>query len=618
MFRKLPLQTKAIIFAIALGTLPVLSIGAVAYYFANRSIIRDVMQYQKSYVVELADKVNRFMFERYGDIQAIAALAILADPRVSSIVSQQQKEETLNRYLKIYQVYDNIAVFDREGKLFLQSRGETIQNVKNKVYFQQVIATEAAFISLPEYSPSTQEWVIYLAAPVKDVLTGQIIAVVRSRLPVKYLKERIKILGNENLKSHLIDASGKIFVTYDSKDIGREIEVEYPFLAQRENLKQADVKVVFSNLQKTEKVLAYATSPDLAGMPNLNWLILVDRDTAVAFQAQHELMITILIGSGLTAVVVSAIAAIIAQKTTKSINIIVSAIATSATEIASTVEKQERVTAQQASSVNQTTTTMTELSASSKSCAEQAEISAKNAHNMLSLAESSELGARQVLTLAETGSKTLERTRVAMSALEEKVRAIAFQIARLNEQTRQIGTITSLVSEIANQTNILALNAAVEAVRAGELGKGFAVVAAEIRKLADQSKQSAQKIHTLVGDVQAAIDSTVSVTKEGQKVTESAIQFSLEAAATFSNVKTAIEEVILKNQKASLQAINEVAVNSQQISLTAKQQAIAIEQVVEAMNALNQGAVETASGIAQTKIGIQKLNQAAHHLNSLV
>ncbi|HIK29689.1 MAG: methyl-accepting chemotaxis protein [Oscillatoriaceae bacterium SKW80] len=617
MFRKLPLQTKAIVFAIALGTLPVLSIGAVAYYFANRSITRDVMQYQKSYAVELADKVSRFMFERYGDIQAIAALAILADPRVSSIVPQQQKEETLNRYLKIYQVYDNIAVFDMEGKLFLKSLGETDQNAKNKVYFQQVVATEAPFISFPEFSQSTQEWAIYLAAPVKDVLTGQMIGVVRSRLPVKYLKERIKSIGNENLQSHLIDASGKIFVTYDPKDIGREIEVEYPFIA-REIIKQADVKVVFSNIQKTEKVLAYAPSPELAGMPNLNWLILVDRDTAVAFQAQHELMITILIGSGLTAFVVSAIAAIIAQKTTKSINIIVNAIATSATEIASTVEKHERVTAQQATSVNQTTTTMTELSASSKSCAEQAEISAKNAHDMLSLAETSELAARQVLTLAETGSKTLERTRVAMSALEEKVRAITFQIAQLNEQTRQIGTITSLVSEIANQTNILALNAAVEAVHAGEQGKGFAVVAAEIRKLADQSKQSAHKIHTLVRDVQAAIDSTVSVTKEGQKVTESAIQFSLEAAETFSNVKTAIEEVILKNQKASLQAINEVAVNSQQISLTAKQQAIAIEQVVEAMNALNQGAVETASGITQTKIGIQKLNQAAHHLNSLV
>jgi len=68
-----------------------------------------------------------------------------------------------------------------------------------------------------------------------------------------------------------------------------------------------------------------------------------------------------------------------------------------------------------------------------------------------------------------------------MIILKENVKAIAQQIMRLNEQTNQIGNISSVVTNLANQTNILALNAAVEAVRAGENAKGFNVLGTEIR-----------------------------------------------------------------------------------------------------------------------------------------
>jgi methyl-accepting chemotaxis protein len=68
-----------------------------------------------------------------------------------------------------------------------------------------------------------------------------------------------------------------------------------------------------------------------------------------------------------------------------------------------------------------------------------------------------------------------------MIILKENVKAIAQQIMRLNEQTNQIGNISSVVTNLANQTNILALNAAVEAVRAGENVKGFNVLGTEIR-----------------------------------------------------------------------------------------------------------------------------------------
>ena len=87
----------------------------------------------------------------------------------------------------------------------------------------------------------------------------------------------------------------------------------------------------------------------------------------------------------------------------------------------------------------------------------------------------------QALNLAgrETlaGGQTLE----SMIILKENVKAIAQQIMRLNEQTNQIGNISSVVTNLANQRNILALNAAVEAVRTGENAKGFNLIATENR-----------------------------------------------------------------------------------------------------------------------------------------
>ena len=618
MFPNISLRNKAIAFVISLGTLPVLGIGAVAYYFANRTITEDVMQFQKAYAVELADKLSRFMFERYGDIQTIANLAILADPRVSSAVDRKQKEETLNQYLDNYQVYDNIAIFDLAGNLIIKSRGEAIGNHSSLDYFQQVLRTKRPFISNPQFSPATSEWVIYLAAPVRDVTTGKIISVARSRLPVKYLRERIKNITNGQQESFVVDASGKVFITYENQELGEQVQLEYPFFKELQAAKQAEVKIIYSQVDKTEKVLANAPTPDLSGMPNLNWMVMIDNDTSVAFRAQTELLITLLIGIGTTALVASAIAITFTNRTTKSINQIVNSISTSTTEIATTIEQQERVANQQATSVNQTTTTMTQLGVSSKGSAEQAELSAENARQLLKLAELSAAAAREVLNLAEQGTHTVEKTLEEMSLLKEKIYDIGKQTIHLTEQTNQIGTIVNIVSELASQTNMLALNAAVEAVRAGEHGRGFAVVAAEIRKLADQSKQSAQKINALVIALQAAINSTIMVTDEGIKTAEEGIKLSQQTAVAFTSVTQAINDVVLSKQENSLKGIDNIVVISQQISLTAQQQAIAIQQVVEAMNNLNQGALQTASGITQTKIGIQKLNEAAQNLKAVM
>jgi methyl-accepting chemotaxis protein len=190
-----------------------------------------------------------------------------------------------------------------------------------------------------------------------------------------------------------------------------------------------------------------------------------------------------------------------------------------------------------------------------------------------------------------------------MASLKMKVEAIAEQILHLSEQTSQIGNFTNLVRELANQTNLLALNAAVEAARAGEHGKGFAVVATEIRKLADQSKKSAERIDTLVLDINNATNATVMATEEGTKTVEEGAHLTQKTVEVFNGLATSITSVFE---------------SAQQTLLNVKQQVAAVRQVVEAMADLNNGATETTTGIAQTKRVIAHLTEIAQTLRAIV
>lgn len=244
---------------------------------------------------------------------------------------------------------------------------------------------------------------------------------------------------------------------------------------------------------------------------------------------------------------------------------------------------------QQATAVSEVTATLSELRQTSSQALERAE----------GVITQSDLATEA----SQAGGQAVEAATQAMGEIRDQVEAIAGRIVSLSEQTQAIGDIITSVNEIAEQSKLLALNAAIEAARAGDHGKGFAVVAAEIRSLADQSKQATARVRKILGDIQAATNSAVVATEEGTKRVEAGSSLAKRAGETIHMLGDSVEES---------------AGSARLIANASRQQTTGIQQVADAVVSIQQATMANVAGLRQTEDSAKQLDALTRTVNELV
>jgi methyl-accepting chemotaxis protein PixJ len=326
---KLSLKTKGTLVATLLGLSPILVIGALSYTQINNALRTQTATDQKVRATQIADKFNRFIFERNGDVEILASQPIFADPKLAAITSSESKGKLLDQYVNSYQVYDSIAVFDIKGTLIAQSKGESLTKINHlkRQYFQDVLKTGGTVISSPEASKYTGKISVFFAAPVKDITTGQIIGVVRTRTPVERLEGPLKGFQSKDEDYHISDRkTGKVFIS--SNGAYRNKPEDADMVQAREKGTLIEHRVKFNgkasdNASDQGDHTELMTAADLGkidGMQQLPWTVISVIDEDAAYSTLTGLLLTILAGAGLTALATVALATLLADRATRPID----------------------------------------------------------------------------------------------------------------------------------------------------------------------------------------------------------------------------------------------------------------------------------------------------------
>ncbi len=294
-------------------------------------------------------------------------------------------------------------------------------------------------------------------------------------------------------------------------------------------------------------------------------------------------------GTPLALLLASLGSALVARGVTRHVRSGVVGIVSSANEILAATAQQAAGAVAGTAAVQETSTTVEEVKRTSQLAFQKAEAVAQASQRMAQV--------------SRDGSRAVEQCIAGMSESKQRMESLAERVLALGQQAEAIGEIIATANELAEQSNILAVNAAIEAAKAGEAGRGFAVVAAEVKALAERSKQATAQVRAILAEIQRAAQSALTAADQGVKTAEAGVGVAARAGESI--------ELLARSVGESTQA-------AQQILASAQQQAAGMDQIALAMHSIHQSSTQNMASTRQMERAAGDLSALAHRLRGLV
>lgn len=662
MFLKLvSVRVKLLIMILAVLVISCGVLVGFSYYFAKQYLAKSVDETAVATGAEYAYRMQATMNE------IVAQLEELASTRnVRNASNKQLIMEDLTEANKRIGKFDGIFFYQVDGNGF---RNDGLaSNVGDREHFQTVVKTKQPYISDPLVARSNGKLSVVIGVPVLN--NGKLVGVVTATYTLERVTDLLKeIKFKDSGYGLLADNSGMVIGHPNLPDIVGKLNLTQKKIDPEFKTQLTEMDDRFLSLFDTAKTREHTLGvyTDISGVDSFGiftpvklaggqeWMLVVKAPLGEANREVATLTKIMLLISGVCICLAILIVIFFSKRfaqpissmrdeavllaggdlrvrpvaiysedeigqlgssfrqMTQNLRILIAKIQSQASSLAASSEELTANAQQSAEAANQSSGSIAQIA---KGTEEQADSVA----GMLSIAEKITENVEQIAAginqVAEIGGNASQATKAGGQVIEQVIsqmkeigheaESVQAAINELAQGSRNINEMVNIITTIAGQTNLLALNAAIEAARAGEHGKGFAVVAEEVRRLAENSNQAAQRIADLIKKNETDMNMAISATQASSEGVNSGVSIVEQAGDTFQNIAMAVADLLEKIRDISA-FIDKIAAGNQSF--------ISSVQGIDAISKANAAQAQTVSAATEeTSASMQEIAAASQSL----